>query len=176
MSSKACSKCGQVKPLEEFVNDYRLKSGKGSKCKSCDISIRAEKKYHLNKVWTPEKIEARRKFSSEWSKKNREKKRAYFSKWQGQNKEKIREMGHHRRVKMREDRFKISNKELKRLYSQPCFLCGYKGKVTMDHIIPIALGGRHSIGNLMPLCQPCNSSKGKKLLVFIRYNSHIERG
>ena len=32
-------------------------------------------------------------------------------------------------------------------------------------IMPIIRGGRHSIGNLLPACGSCNSSKGAKLLV-----------
>lgn len=34
----------------------------------------------------------------------------------------------------------------------------------MDHVIPLARGGRHGIGNVLPACQPCNSSKGARLL------------
>ena len=32
---KKCSKCGEVKSLDEFCNNKRNKSGKASQCKSC---------------------------------------------------------------------------------------------------------------------------------------------
>ncbi|MEU4427510.1 HNH endonuclease [Actinoplanes sp. NPDC024001] len=35
----------------------------------------------------------------------------------------------------------------------------------MDHVIPVALGGRHAIGNLAPACRGCNNSKNDDLLI-----------
>lgn len=37
------------------------------------------------------------------------------------------------------------------------------GALTVDHIIPLALGGLTEPGNLQVLCGPCNSSKGARL-------------
>ncbi len=34
----------------------------------------------------------------------------------------------------------------------------------MDHVIPLAQGGFHEPGNVVPACKPCNSSKGAKSL------------
>jgi 5-methylcytosine-specific restriction endonuclease McrA len=36
---------------------------------------------------------------------------------------------------------------------------------TLDHVIPLVRGGRHTIGNLLPACRSCNSSKHKWLLI-----------
>lgn len=50
---------------------------------------------------------------------------------------------------------------LVRRYEGKCAYCGTKPDVLhMDHLIPLKRGGRHSIGNVIPSCQPCNSAKG----------------
>lgn len=60
--------------------------------------------------------------------------------------------------------FVIRAKEFMSLYKKPCFYCGSKTE-HVDHVIPIARGGRHSIGNLVPACASCNLSKQDKLLM-----------
>jgi 5-methylcytosine-specific restriction endonuclease McrA len=46
-----------------------------------------------------------------------------------------------------------------------CAYCGASPKVlTQDRTVPVIRGGAHSIDNIVPACQPCNSSKGDKLL------------
>jgi 5-methylcytosine-specific restriction endonuclease McrA len=46
-----------------------------------------------------------------------------------------------------------------------CAYCGCQRPLTQEHIVPLARGGRHAIGNLIPVCRSCNSSKGSKLLI-----------
>jgi 5-methylcytosine-specific restriction endonuclease McrA len=47
------------------------------------------------------------------------------------------------------------------LRQQPCAYCGGPGG-TVDHIIPVALGGTDDEENLTSACQSCNSKKGVK--------------
>lgn len=43
-----------------------------------------------------------------------------------------------------------------------CAYCGAEGPSTLDHIDPISGGGEHTIGNVVPCCRSCNSSKGAR--------------
>jgi two-component system phosphate regulon sensor histidine kinase PhoR len=47
-----------------------------------------------------------------------------------------------------------------------CYYCGHPippGDLTMDHIVPIARGGKSTKGNIVPACKECNNKK-KQLL------------
>ena len=41
-----------------------------------------------------------------------------------------------------------------------CVECGSAFELQFDHVIPVALGGASTVGNLQILCAPCNRSKG----------------
>ena len=49
-----------------------------------------------------------------------------------------------------------------------CVKCKSAESLTMDHIIPVKLGGSDDIENLQTLCKPCNSSKGAKPSNFMK--------
>lgn len=53
------------------------------------------------------------------------------------------------------------------IYQGRCAHCGVRPEqLHMDHVIPLKLGGRHAIGNIVPACQPCNSWKSARLLSY----------
>ena len=44
-----------------------------------------------------------------------------------------------------------------------CYYCGKKfppKKLTLDHIVPLARGGKTTPGNVVPACLSCNKNKG----------------
>lgn len=43
-----------------------------------------------------------------------------------------------------------------------CAYCGAEEPSTIDHIDPISGGGEHRIGNVVPCCRSCNSSKNAR--------------
>jgi 5-methylcytosine-specific restriction endonuclease McrA len=49
-----------------------------------------------------------------------------------------------------------------------CVRCKSKENLTMDHIVPVKLGGSDDIENLQALCKPCNSSKGARAVNFMK--------
>ncbi len=62
----------------------------------------------------------------------------------------------------------ISKRDWLRLVNRhqgKCFYCQEVRVMTMDHVIPISRGGRHSIGNIVPACKRCNSSKRARTIM-----------
>jgi 5-methylcytosine-specific restriction endonuclease McrA len=54
------------------------------------------------------------------------------------------------------------------LYADPCAYCGTEAAGTLDHIVPLHAGGKHSSGNLTACCRRCNAAKREKsLLLFL---------
>jgi 5-methylcytosine-specific restriction endonuclease McrA len=52
-----------------------------------------------------------------------------------------------------------------RRYDFRCAYCSVRPQsIHMDHVIPLARGGRHAIANLVPACASCNQAKGAALL------------
>ncbi|EXG80027.1 HNH endonuclease [Cryptosporangium arvum] len=51
-------------------------------------------------------------------------------------------------------------------HSRTCWICGHGGADSVDHIVPMALGGAPlDFANLAPAHMRCNSRKGKKPIV-----------
>lgn len=46
-------------------------------------------------------------------------------------------------------------------FGHECAYCGAGGDLQVEHVIPISKGGEHHLGNIVPACQRCNSSKGR---------------
>jgi 5-methylcytosine-specific restriction endonuclease McrA len=97
--------------------------------------------------------------------------RSRESYWRDPSKQRHRR--HLRRVA--EAEFVVLPKELRRLYSQPCAACGSMEDQSLDHVIPISKGGRHSIGNLQTLCLTCNVKKANRTIMEWRLGRVAQR-
>jgi 5-methylcytosine-specific restriction endonuclease McrA len=165
---KTCGTCGEHKPIEEFANDKRRKSGKGSECKVC-VRRRSrewqlanpERKLQQNRLYKqrhPEKIAAaKRARYDRLMAENPEHVRAIRRKWRNspagiaQNKESMKTHYYGREV----------SEWWKSLTDPKCSYCGDPA-VEIDHVIPTSKGGTHELSNLVPACLRCNRSKGVK--------------
>lgn len=57
--------------------------------------------------------------------------------------------------------------EIRNKYGDKCLCCGIvavKSELTIDHIIPLWLGGMNVKENIQPLCRPCNNRKRLKIV------------
>ena len=122
------------------------------------------KEYMRNyRLKNKEKITA---YNLEWSKNNKDKVAAIERKYRLSNLEKRAQLASKRRAKENgNETFVISNKFWLKIYNSPCRFCGVEENITADHIVPVDKGGRHSEGNLQPLCKSCNSKKHTKLWI-----------
>ncbi len=71
-----------------------------------------------------------------------------------------------RRARLEQASGSFTSREWKKLckhYNYTCLCCGKcepKIKLTVDHVVPLSMGGTNFIENIQPLCQSCNSRKG----------------
>lgn len=73
--------------------------------------------------------------------------------------------------------FTVTEHDVSRLLSRQGGRCAYCRKELtlryhLDHVVPIARGGRHSIGNLVATCPLCNYKKGKLFVTEWRLRQH----
>jgi len=108
---------------------------------------------------------------SAYGKANRDKGNASNSAWKKAHPERHANSEQVRRArKAGNGVFEVSAKEALRIRNSPCVHCGAPGPSDMDHVISIARGGRHSIGNLQALCKGCNSRKSAKFYIEFKHN------
>ncbi len=68
-------------------------------------------------------------------------------------------------IKRPRPRVKLTSKEIFRRDNFTCQYCGRKDvRLTIDHIYPKRLGGKHSWSNVVAACPSCNHRKGGKKL------------
>lgn len=155
---KPCTKCGVLKPLEEFKKDRRRPGGRGSSCKAC-VSLHTQQYASQN----PEKRAASVKRYTQGA--GRERRKEYYEEHKEylylRRQEWLRQTGYareyasKRRAQVRSSATDDAKElEMIREFYEQCPE-GYH----VDHIIPIALGGRHELANLQWLEASLNISK-----------------
>jgi 5-methylcytosine-specific restriction endonuclease McrA len=172
---KTCKKCLADKAADQFTNDRSRKDGKYPYCKICVKSI-AKSHYQNNREKILLKAAVfrnnnrqylRQKYASYYLR-NKETQKDAIKDWQKRNKHKLQEYATKRRSSLQAKVFRVSEKELQRLLSLPCCYCQTSSSDTIEHIIPLARGGSHGIGNLAGACRSCNSSKKDKTIMEFR--------
>lgn len=72
----------------------------------------------------------------------------------------------------------IAVRDVERLMRRYDHLCGYCGSSpadALDHVVPLSRGGSHSIGNLVPSCRSCNSTKSHRTVMEWRLGKVVPR-
>lgn len=188
---KTCKHCGVAKPLSEFINDKRTLSGKGSKCVECNSAWHRENyaknrevisERNRNYYWENRGKESARKAKAylentevmlarnrRWREANRDREREQHKEYYKNNPHIFAKSGSNRKEAWSlVEKFSVSKRDLQRLlarWGNCCAFCGKTGvKLSWDHVMPISRGGPHGIGNILPACRPCNSSKNNRTI------------
>jgi 5-methylcytosine-specific restriction endonuclease McrA len=142
---RRCTGCGEVKPAADFHR--HLRDGLSARCKEC-----CKVQYQENR----EAIVAR---AVQWVHEHPERRAATQARgrqrWNNVRRSRITEAGG-----------SYTQAEWEALcvaHGYKCVRCGEPKPLTVDHVVPVSLGGTSDIGNIQPLCQSCNSRKGNNI-------------
>ncbi len=189
IAEKKCKKCNVVKSINSFCADKSKKDGIKNICNSCNNAItqkwrdnNRERDRSNSKKWRDNNLEKSKDNFSTWLSENKEKFNEAVKSWRLRNKDREkqtrkvwRERNHlklaidssNRRARIKGVTGRITKTEWINLcerYKNKCLCCGREDmKLTIDHIVPISLGGLNIISNIQPLCSYCNNSKGAKV-------------
>ena len=97
---------------------------------------------------------------------NPAKQAAAIQRWRANNRDKDHATQQRRRAaKLAAPRVDFTAAEweqLKQQYHNQCAYCDATVSLTQDHIVPLSKGGSHTLTNILPACQSCNSRKGNR--------------
>lgn len=153
MDARQCTRCAQMKTPAEFHRRAKAKSGLSNWCKACF-------KEHQQANRQVSRAACRR-----YREANKEQHATYNAAYRREHKDRYRSYQNARRALAVGSSERHTWEEwlkLKEECGYACLRCGAREPIislTADHVIPLRLGGSDGIGNIQPLCKPCNSSK-----------------
>lgn len=134
-----------------------------------------EKRIKSSVAWKKKNPERGKANADRWRENNRESDRKskldyyyrnpnYIAEWRSRNPYKRRQYWESRRArKLGADLGDVTSESISQLfeyYGNRCLRCNRTDlPLTVDHIVPLSVGGTHSMDNLQPLCGSCNSKK-----------------
>lgn len=136
--------------LKEKNREYRLAN--------------ADAKKEKDRLYAKAHPEVNAAASRRYRKNNPEKVKEIQKKYQSKNPEIRVNIRAKRRARINSGKYLVTNREIKLLRKMQCLYCGLPGG-QIDHVIPIARGGEHRIGNLAPACRSCNAQKNRSFIM-----------
>lgn len=175
---KRCTKCELELPLNKFTKDRTKKDGFYSNCKDCrkknynhdyHKQYRQENKQQhnlLQKKWYLNNPNYYKEKAKKWKLNNPDKNRQYQITYYNKNKDRFNS-----RTTFS---FFISSYGIKEVIlkhqKKQCLICNKKfnqknkwNKSNIDHWIPVAKNGEHSLDNVAIICYECNIAKLDKM-------------
>jgi hypothetical protein len=184
-----CKECNKALTKEWYVNNREkaIEYAIMNMARHPERSKEADKRYYYrhkeennrqSKEWRKNNPEKADQYVRDWQKKHPDKIRGWHARYRKNNKEKeiIRHKkykkehpymaikhSHIRIAKMKSLRADFTKEQwnyVKQYFNNACCYCGRTDtKLTQDHLVALSAGGDYTIGNIVPACKSCNSSK-----------------
>lgn len=162
VAEKACTGCGITKPVSAFQRRAATPDGYHQRCRECRSAYRRERYPDERdeiqaaiRAWRAENPEKVLEAAKRWARANADRRRGYDSR---------------RRARKRDTH--VGPVDVRALWTGVCPLCGAEIDETLksphpmskslDHIIPLSLGGSHEQSNLQWTHLRCNIRKGAR--------------
>lgn len=148
--------------------DYYQKHADLIRAKSRDTyANNKERAKKSNAAWIEKNNDRHREKQAAWRAANKDKIRASYAKWGADNKDIRLTINRNRRARLRGNGGKLSkglSEKLYKLQGGKCACCGHPlgDSYHLDHIMPLALGGKNEDCNMQLLRAFCNLSKKAK--------------
>lgn len=121
---KLCSACGELKYLEEYYPDKRLKFGKASCCRVCQIKrVQKSQTIEYRREYRRNNLDKVHKWQADYRKRHPDRLKARYRRYYDNNTEKCREKA---RIGMQRVR---DRRKVEKVRSQECDLTGVEGTV-----------------------------------------------
>lgn len=188
MDAKVCKTCGEEKGIGQY---YKKLNGHQAHCKECrnkekrriyqtekDKVLKRNAEYYKanskavmerKKEYRQENLERIQEREKRWRRENRERLTERNRQWRASNTEWSRRCARMYNNTYRARKGKLNAcftpeqwGETKDFFQNQCAYCGKQRDLTQEHFIPVTKGGCYTINNIIPACQPCNSSKQNK--------------
>lgn len=152
--------------LAEYNKKYYQENSEKLRAQSKEWRTKnKDRKTEMDKKWAKENSDKIRLASKRYREKNPERASANALRYARKNPEVKRQVAQKRRAKLKGvSSFKVTGKDIRSILRNDCVYCNSKSE-HIDHVIPIARGGHHGIGNLVASCAKCNQSKNKMLIM-----------
>jgi 5-methylcytosine-specific restriction endonuclease McrA len=150
-------------PKEHYYANREELLAKSKAWREANVDLRRERRqaeYYADVEKSRELARAARK---KLKAKNPDAFKASAKRFKANNKDKVNADTHRRRARIKGGGGSYTRADWQAIlerYQHTCPCCGKTGeKLTVDHVIPVAMGGSSNPDNLQPLCRFCNNSK-----------------
>lgn len=178
-TEKTCTSCGQTLPIDQFFLKRPETGNRRAICTACHnaanlVHKRAnqEKLKEQRVVYYQENRDRLLEKQKRYREENPVADQITHAKWKSANKDVVNASTHRRRNKIVTNGGHWTAEQWQALvadFEHHCLLCWRTEPditLTVDHVVPVHLGGSNDITNLQCLCRPCNSIKGRQIIDF----------